>query len=104
LVVFILIMLYVKYEFSVDQYHEKKDRIYRIVQQQKGNMYLGDDRFAVTMAPLAPTVMEEFPEVEYATRITRSWNELIDAGKETFLEPIIYGIDPEAFKIFTFEE
>ncbi|MFC2123489.1 ABC transporter permease [Bacteroidota bacterium] len=103
MVVFILIMLYVNYEFSVDQYHEKKDRIYRIVQQQKGNMYLGDDRFAVTMAPLAPTIMEEFPEVEYATRIARTWNVLISDEDNTMLESIIHGIDPETFNIFTFE-
>jgi len=103
MVVFILIMLYVNYEFSVDQYHKNKDHIYRIVKQQKGNMYLGKDHFAVTMAPLGPAVMEEFPEIESAARIVRSWNILIRKGEETILEPIVYGIDPEAFTIFTFE-
>ncbi|MCK5281517.1 MAG: ABC transporter permease, partial [Cyclobacteriaceae bacterium] len=103
MVVFLLIILYVNYEFSVDQYHENKDQIYRIVQQQEGNMYLGDNRFAVTSAPLGPAIMEEFPEVESATRIARTWNILIRNGEKTILEPIVHGIDPESFKIFTFE-
>lgn len=103
MVVFILIMLYVNYEFSVDQYHENKDHIYRIVKQEEGNMYLGKDRFAVTMAPLGRTVKEEFPEVKSATRIARSWNVLIKNGEESILEPLIFGVDPETFSIFTFD-
>ena len=103
MVVFILIMLYVRYEYSVDGYHENKDRIYRIAKQQIGNMYLGDDRFAVTMEPLGPTVKTEFPEVERSTRICRTWNVLIRTGEKTHLEPLVFGIDPDAFRMFTFE-
>ena len=103
MVVFILIMLYVNYEYSVDQYHQNKDNIYRIVKQEEGNMYLGKNRFAVTMAPLAPAVLDEFSEVKSATRVVRTWNALIKNGEETILEPIVYGIDPDCFKIFAFE-
>ena len=102
MVVFILIMLYVNFEYSVDQYHQNKDRIYRIVKQEEGNMYLGKNRFAVTMAPLAPTVLEEFPEIKSATRFVRTWNVIITNGEETILEPIVYGTDPESFDIFSF--
>jgi putative ABC transport system permease protein len=65
-------------------------------------MYLGKNRFAVTMAPLAPAILEEFPEVKSATRIVRTWNVIIKNGEETILEPIVYGIDPESFDIFSF--
>jgi putative ABC transport system permease protein len=102
MVVFILIMLYVNYEYSVDQYHQNKDKIYRIVKQEEGNMYLGKNRFAVTMAPLGPAVLEEFPEVKSAARIVRTWNVIIKGHEETILEPIVYGIDPESFDIFSF--
>ena len=101
--VFILIMLYVNYEFSFDQYHEKKDRIYRIVKQDKDNFYQGDNRFAVTPAPLAPTIMEEFPEVESATRFSRTHNILIGVGEESYLESTVYPTDHETFDIFTFD-
>ncbi len=102
MVVFILIMLYVNYEYSVDQYHQNKDNIYRIVKQEKGNMYLGKNRFAVTMAPLGPAVLEEFPEVKSAARIVRTWNVIFKYDDDTILEPIVYGIDPESFDIFSF--
>lgn len=49
---FILIMLYVQYELSFDRYHEKAERIYRVVAHQPGNVYLGSDHFAVTQAVL----------------------------------------------------
>lgn len=103
MVVFLLIMLYVNYEFSVDQYHENKDYIYRVTQHQEGNMYLGNDQFAVTMAPLAPAIKEEFPEVKHAARIVCDRNSLVIIDNETFMEPIIHGIDPDAFQMFTFE-
>ncbi len=103
MIVFCLIMLYVKYEYSVDQYHENKDFIYRIAQQEEGKLHMGDDRSAVTMAPLGPTIKEEFSEVEYATRIMLNRDVLIRNGEEVFLEPAVYGLDPDAFKIFTFE-
>jgi len=103
MVVFILIMLYVRFELSVDQYHENKDRIYRVARQDKGNIYEGDDRYAVTMAPLGPILMDEFPEVQSVARISFMRNAIIMAGQEKYREPLIYGVDKEVFDIFSFE-
>lgn len=103
MLVFILIMMYVNFEFSVDQYHEHKDHIYRIAQRQEGNMYLGNDRFAVTMAPLGPQIKQDFPEVIAATRIVRKRNARVNIENKTIFEPLVHGIDPDAFRIFTFE-
>lgn len=101
LTVFILISLYVQYESSFDNYHLNKDRIYRVVKEDVDNFYMGTNRYGVTPAPLGPTLMEEYPEVEYATRIATIGNRLIGVGDESFLEPSIHGADPETFKIFT---
>ncbi len=70
-VVFILISIYVTYEFSFDKYHHHNKRIYRVVKQDVDNFYQGNNTFGVTPAPLAGGLMEEFPEVESATRIIR---------------------------------
>jgi len=67
--VFILIFLYGRYELSFDRWHENASRIYRVVQKQPGNVYLGSDRFADTSAPYASALMEEYPEIVSATRI-----------------------------------
>jgi putative ABC transport system permease protein len=67
--VFILIMLFVRYELSFDRYHENGRNIYRVVQEQPGNYYLGSNLFAVTPGPLAGAMVQDFPEVLEATRI-----------------------------------
>ncbi|MCY3772000.1 MAG: ABC transporter permease [Gemmatimonadetes bacterium] len=55
----ISILLYVQNELSYDRYHEKADRIYRIVE--------GSD--VKTQPLLGPALKEEFPEVERFLRI-----------------------------------
>ncbi len=66
---FLLIALYIQYELSYDQQHEKSERIYRVAQQQEGNFFRGTDRFTGTPSVLAPTLRNEFPEVETATTL-----------------------------------
>lgn len=100
---FILIMLYVQYEFSFDDYHSKSDRIYRIVQNNPGESYNGNNTYATTPSPLAQTLMDEYPEVENATRIDYSANVLFGYEQKSFIEKKLYYSDKEIFKIFDFE-
>ncbi|GAB5520601.1 MAG: ABC transporter permease [Rhodothermales bacterium] len=65
----ILIGLFLRYELSFDAFHADAEQVYRIYKQDPGSNYLGTDLFAVTPAPLAPTLAETFPEVEVATVI-----------------------------------
>ncbi len=99
--VFVLIFLYVQYELSFDRWHEHADRIFRVVQRQPGNMYLGSDRFAVTQAPLAAALMQEFPEVVAATRIDTSGDQLFTIEEKSFLQSNLYWADPNLFKVFS---
>lgn len=103
MIAFLLITLYVQHEFSFDQYHTRKDRIYRVVKKQPGNEYMGTDHFAVTPAPLAATLQEEYPEVEAATHFFVRQNNLIGVGEQTFLEDKVYGASQEIFDIFSIE-
>ena len=61
LTVTILIILYVYDELTYDNYHVKHDRIYRL----ESNFTLDNklNHFAVTMVPLGPTLMDEYPEI-----------------------------------------
>jgi putative ABC transport system permease protein len=65
----LLIFLYVHYEFSYDKFHEKADRIYRVVSEY-GN---GDDTaISQDIATPRETVkqfIDKLPEVEDGTRI-----------------------------------
>ncbi len=102
-VAFILIMLYVKYEQSYDQQHEKKDRIYRVVMQELENYYFGTNYFCVTQALLAPTLKEEFPTIANAARVWWRSNAIVAVDDQPFFEPKVFGIDAEAFSIFSFK-
>jgi len=99
---FILIMLYVQYELSFDRFHEKAERIYRVVAHQPGNVYLGTDHFAVTQAILGKTLKEEFPEVLHATIVENYNNVLISVGDQSFYEEGLIATNSEIFEIFTF--
>ncbi|MEL6942110.1 MAG: ABC transporter permease, partial [Bacteroidota bacterium] len=96
---FILIALYVQYEMSYDQQHEKADQIYRIAQQQKGNTFKGTDYFAVAPIPITAALMDEFPEVEAATSMQLA-NNLFSKEEKVFFEEGIYA-DTYFFEVFS---
>jgi len=98
---FILVSLYVQYELSYDKYHEDYDRIFRIINHQPEKNYMNSDYFAWTQGPLAPTLMDRYPEVESAARMNMSHNQLIIYGKDSFLVDDFYFADPEIFNIFS---
>ena len=95
---FILIALYIQYEMSFDQHHSKADRIYRLVQKQKGNAFRGKEEFNVAPLPLAGALIEEFPEVENATTVQFLGN-LLNYEEKTFFERGLFA-DEFAFDIF----
>lgn len=67
---FLLITLFVRYERTYDEFHEKADRIYRVVKEDPGNYYLGSNEFAVTPAPLERALEEKIAGIERATQIS----------------------------------
>jgi len=102
LAVFILIMLFVRTELSFDRYHTNARNLYRVVQEQAGNYYLGSNIFAVTAGPLASALVQDFPEVLAATRIDEWSDVLVTVGENSYLEKKIHWTDPQTFEIFSF--
>ena len=97
---FLLMMLYVRYEYSFDRFHKNANSIYRIVHQSE-TAFQGSPYFAVTMAPLGPALVEEYPEVLNAARIRNIGTLLIQYMKHGFYESGIYA-DNGFFTLFTF--
>ena len=96
----LLILLFIKYELGYDKFNEKYDRIYRIVLDGK----IGETEImgAYTPAPLAKTLLADFPEVEYAARMA-NWDEaLIRIDDRKFVEENILIADSSFFDIFSF--
>ncbi|MCP4727613.1 MAG: FtsX-like permease family protein, partial [bacterium] len=100
---FILIMLYVRYELSYDDFHENKDRIYRVIMHQPGDLYLGSDHYCVTWAPLADALINDYPEVEYATKTTfwSTYSLMVKDEKKSYKNGLY--ADEKFFNILSFE-
>src|SRR5256885_698040 len=67
-----LILLWVQNELSYDNFYQNKDRLYQAWNRDKGNGGV-INCWSVTPKILAPTLKQEYPEVEKATRV--GWDE-----------------------------
>ena len=95
----VLIMLFVRSEFSYDRFNTKTDRIYRVWQEEK---FQGQDFVnTVTPIPMGPAMQSSLPEVEAMCRVYQT-NTLIKIGDNSFNENITM-VDPALFKIFDFK-
>ena len=97
---FVLISLYVRYEFSYDRFHENAQNIYRVLVDTR-ETYMGKSQVTVTPGPLATAMQEEFPEVLKATKV-ESERVVMEYGEHRFAENLIYYVDPAFLEIFSF--
>lgn len=98
----LLILLYVYHELSYDTFNAKANRIYRVGLNGK----IADQEIFTTNTtpPLAFTAVDEFPEVENATRIyVYQDQQVIRYGETVISEDDIFFADSTFFDIFSFK-
>jgi putative ABC transport system permease protein len=96
---FILIYLYARLELSYDKFIPDNDRIFRVIassKSEKGNMIY----CSITPNPLASALMQEYPEVEYATRYREHREIQVKFKDEYITEKNIAFADENFFNIF----
>jgi putative ABC transport system permease protein len=95
----ILIMLFVRSEFSYDKFHSKAGRIYRawVKEHYEDQADIID---IVTPIPLANALQTGFPEIESTCRVF-SLNGLVKTSEQSFSENIRM-VDSSFFRIFDF--
>jgi putative ABC transport system permease protein len=96
----ILILLFVKDEWSFDKFHKNGANIYRLVQtttDTSGN----ERRSGNTGMPHGPVFAAEVPEIENFCRI-KGWDMTTKKGTEGILSTVLFA-DPSVFKIFTLD-
>ena len=94
----ILIMLFVKSEFSYDTFHSKSDRLYRAWQHEK---YEGQDFInTVTSLPMGAALQANYPEVEGNCRVY-AFNPVVKVNANSFSEDVRM-VDSTFFQLFDF--
>ncbi|RPJ03444.1 MAG: ABC transporter permease, partial [Candidatus Aminicenantes bacterium] len=96
----LLISLFVRDELVFDRYHEKADRIFRLVDgfDVEGDQ---DEFYALSSAPFAAAMKREFPQVEDAVRFFPRRGAMVTYGEKRSYENNVFFADASAFGIFT---
>ena len=95
----ILAFLYIQDEIGYDQFHEKSNRIYRVLREREANS--GESHTQPgTSGALAPSLLKDFSEIQSAVR---TWD--IDTWinyKEKWFQQKFMMTDSKIFEIFSF--
>jgi putative ABC transport system permease protein len=98
---FLLIVNYLRFEYSYDDEHINKERIFRVpmvISEKDGK----EQTFAFTYPAVAPALKNDFPEIEEAARVRRQGG-IVKQGNLKIIEPgTLYYADSTLFNIFSF--
>lgn len=98
---FLLIINYLRFEYSYDDEHVNKDRIFRIpmvITEKDGK----EQTFAFTFPAVAPALKKDFPEVSEVVRFRRQGG-IVKQGDQKIIEQgTVYYADASLFNIFSF--
>ena len=89
----LLIVQFAAYQLSVGDFHEKKDRIYRVV---RSDMEDG------VMVALGPALEEQLPEVEEAIRFSGGRRNLLRVGAEDGIREEVIWAEAGVLDVFSF--
>src|SRR3954463_15019908 len=100
----LLIFLVIRFETSFDNFHKKKNSIYRVSTEfhnQDGVSYSDGVSFAV-----APALRVDFPQIKEVASVYRNGSQITIEEKDTpqkkLVEDNFYYAEPDFFKMFDF--
>lgn len=97
----VLIVIYVLHQLSFDQFHENKDRIYRMAIEDV--MSDGKNiKAAISSGEVAREITNKVPGVELATRVYDWGDDEVFVGDQRFINEKTAWADTGFFQIFTF--
>jgi putative ABC transport system permease protein len=95
----LLLLLWIRHEFSYDNYHPDLDRVYRVAMLfESPSLTLS---FAKLGPPVAGRLNDDYPQVEAAARLMRSFNPIVRRGQTVFNESRTYYAEPSIFDILS---
>lgn len=95
----ILLLLWIKHEFSYDKFHQNLSSIHLMMKNEMlgGQIRTGD----ATPAPLAATLRDQLPEIRYAACTGAGGQKLFSLGEKSEYASGIYA-EPDFFNIMTY--
>ena len=106
----IVITVYIRHELSYDQYHVKKERIYRVVQSfrdiQPGETVKTPspkDYQVWGCAPVGPALQADFPQIEKVVRFMSPASLLLQRGNIRIQQDNLLFMDSTAFDVFSWK-
>ena len=96
----LLILLYIRDELSYDRYHDRAERIFRVISdERRGDVVV---RSAEIPVPVASFMRDDYTEVEEMVRFIPPGNAwMIRYGEKGFYERNFYLADSTVFDVFT---
>jgi putative ABC transport system permease protein len=102
LTTFILIALFVRYEFSWDKFHKDYNSIFRL--QVIAHMADGDQHWSQIGYPIGNAMRDQYPEIEHAVVTRPVWGEYLSSSEKlTFHEENGQYVQPSFYDVFTVE-
>ncbi|MEM8970406.1 MAG: ABC transporter permease, partial [Bacteroidota bacterium] len=102
----LLMLLYINFELTYDQFHQQADRVYRIETQGiQTRDQLREVDWPTTPANLATFLEQDYSEVEATVRFYQFWqNEevKIQYQDDVFQQEDIFAVDASVFNVFSF--
>ncbi|MEQ8715909.1 MAG: FtsX-like permease family protein [Cyclobacteriaceae bacterium] len=100
----ILVIMYVQDELSYDQFHEKKQNIYRLgFEEQRDDNLL---KYAKIPFPAKEVLLQNIPDIKDITRMYSNTKVggpvMFQIGQEIYAEENLYFVDPNYFDFFDF--
>ena len=94
----LLVIQLAAYQLSVGDFHEKKDRVFRVL----GPVSWGQARYTdVLPIPLGPTLKEQLPEVEAMVRFGREFHTLLRVGEKEGIYEQVGAAEAGVFDMFS---
>jgi putative ABC transport system permease protein len=98
---FLMIVHYVRYEYSYEDFHKNSGSIYRITLDiYKGSEYVMSD--CEMYGPVGSLLKDKYPEVVDFVRLYEFSNQEVKSGDRKFYESKIYLADPSVLSVFSF--
>jgi putative ABC transport system permease protein len=97
----LLILQYVAFELSYENFHAKKDRIYRVRQDRYNNGKLST-QWAAGAYAAGNSFKDAIPEIEDYVKVIRSGDQVAEIRNQPFQIENVYFASPSFFSIFSY--